>query len=121
MGDSGIERYKRMAEQCEGKAEALPDTEEKKYFKELARQWRELAKRAERAVEQSSNEPSVAPPGFGFLSAQSPIGGAWRKDLRSVIAGEATGTLGSRAGAAMVALIPSTGSAPRTIRRTLTG
>jgi hypothetical protein len=58
MGDSGIEHYKRMAEQCERKAEALPDSEEKKYFKELARQWRELTKRAERAGEQPSNEPS---------------------------------------------------------------
>jgi hypothetical protein len=47
-----------MAEECERKAEALPDTEEKKYFKELARQWRELAKRAERAEEQPSNKPS---------------------------------------------------------------
>ena len=58
MGDSGIEHYKRMAEQCDRKAEAFPDTEEKKYFKELARQWRELAKRAERAGEQPSNKPS---------------------------------------------------------------
>jgi hypothetical protein len=58
MGDSGNEHYKRMAEQCEGKAEALPDTEEKKYFKELARQWRYLAKSAERAGEQPSKKPS---------------------------------------------------------------
>ena len=58
MGDSGIEHYKRMAEQCEQKAEALPNTEEKKYFKELARQWRDLATRAERAGEQPSNKPS---------------------------------------------------------------
>jgi hypothetical protein len=58
MGDSGIEHYKRMAEQCEQKAEALPNTEDKKYFKELARQWLELAKRAERAGEQPSKMPS---------------------------------------------------------------
>jgi hypothetical protein len=57
MADCGIEHYKRMAEQCERKAEALPDTEEKKFLKELARQWRELAKRAERAGEQPSNKP----------------------------------------------------------------
>jgi hypothetical protein len=58
MGDSEIEHYKRMAERCERKAEVLPDIEEKKFFKELARQWRELAKRAERAGEQPSNRRS---------------------------------------------------------------
>jgi hypothetical protein len=49
MGNRDSEHYKEMAEQCERKAEALPDTEEKRFLKELARQWRELAKRAERA------------------------------------------------------------------------
>jgi hypothetical protein len=36
----------------------FPDSEEKKYFKELARQWLELAKRAERAGQQPSQNPS---------------------------------------------------------------
>jgi hypothetical protein len=58
MGDSEIEHYKRMAERCERKAEALPNIEEKKYFKELARQWRDLAKHAERAGEKTSKKPS---------------------------------------------------------------
>ena len=62
MGDSGIEHYKRMAEQCDRKAEAFPDTEEKKYFKELARQWRELAKRAERAHDARNRQPDCIPP-----------------------------------------------------------
>jgi uncharacterized membrane protein YfbV (UPF0208 family) len=58
MGDSEVRHYKEMAERCEQKAEALPNIEEKKYFKELARQWRELAKRAERAGEERSKKPS---------------------------------------------------------------
>jgi hypothetical protein len=32
MGDSEIEQYKRMAERCEQKAEALPDIEIKRQF-----------------------------------------------------------------------------------------
>jgi hypothetical protein len=42
------ERYKEMAEYCEQTAEPLPDIEIKRQFKELARQWRELAKHAEK-------------------------------------------------------------------------
>jgi hypothetical protein len=53
MGNRDSEHYKEMAEQCERKAEALPDTEEKRFLKELARQWRELAKRAEGQGERS--------------------------------------------------------------------
>jgi hypothetical protein len=44
MGDNEIEHYKQMAAYCEREAEALPDIEIKRQFKELARQWRELAK-----------------------------------------------------------------------------
>jgi hypothetical protein len=58
MGDSEIEYYKRMAERCEREAEALPDIEIKRQFKDLARQWRELAKHAERAGEEPSKKPS---------------------------------------------------------------
>jgi hypothetical protein len=64
----------------ERKAEAFPDTEEKKYFKELARQWRELAKRAERAGEQPSNKPS------GCYEQELPHDG-WKEIGRSSLAG----------------------------------
>jgi hypothetical protein len=46
MGNMESERYKEMAERCERAAETLPDPVEKRQFKELARQWRELAKQA---------------------------------------------------------------------------
>jgi hypothetical protein len=57
MGDSEIEHYKKMAERCERTAETLPDIEIKRQFTELARQWRELAKHAERAGKQPSQKP----------------------------------------------------------------
>jgi hypothetical protein len=49
MGNRDSEHYKEMAEHCEREALALPDIEIKRQFTELARQWRELAKHAERA------------------------------------------------------------------------
>jgi hypothetical protein len=57
MGDSEIEYYKRMAEQCERQAESLPDIGIKRQFKDLARQWRDPAKRTERQAEDSSKKP----------------------------------------------------------------
>jgi hypothetical protein len=57
MGDSEIEHYKKMAEHCEREAEALPDIEIKRQFIELARQWRDLAKHAERGRESGSKKP----------------------------------------------------------------
>ena len=55
MGHMESERYKEMAERCERTAETLLDAVEKRQIKELARQWRELAKQAERRGEE---EPS---------------------------------------------------------------
>jgi methionyl-tRNA synthetase len=46
MGNLESERYREMAERCERAAETLPDAVEKRQFKELAQQWRELAKQA---------------------------------------------------------------------------
>jgi hypothetical protein len=54
MGDSEIEHYKRMAERCEPTAEALPNTEEKRQFKEQAQHWRDLAKHAAREGKERS-------------------------------------------------------------------
>jgi hypothetical protein len=58
MGDSEIEHYKKMAEHCERTAEALPNIEVKRQFKELAQQWRDLAKHAALRGEERSKKPS---------------------------------------------------------------
>jgi hypothetical protein len=60
MGDREIRHNKEMAERCEQTAESLPSIEIKRQFTELARQWRELAKHAERpGREERSKSRSV--------------------------------------------------------------